>query len=129
MVSSQTSAQQGSRSNICGNGSSRSSNSNNGGAGHHSSRGRKKENSSKQPLYSPRRAGANSEEAAWDEQLLKQQQSSPSSKSPRASVLKDSLQYAQSSRSGEADAAHRVVYQQQKYKNSPKLRSESAKAR
>ena len=87
---------------------------------------------SKQPLHSPRVRGGGGgdtesrEEASWDEELLKK--ASPS-KSPRASVLKDSLKYTQSSKSGEGNSIQRVLYQQQKPKNSPQLRSESAKAR
>jgi hypothetical protein len=86
------------------------------------------------PLHSPRRTttGTDSEEVPWDEQLLQKatsassSSSSSTSKSPRASVLKDSLKYAQSSK--DSSTTTRVVYQQQK-PSTAQFRSESAKAR
>eukprot|EP00603_Paraphysomonas_imperforata_P015072 CAMPEP_0114457232 /NCGR_PEP_ID=MMETSP0104-20121206/4055_1 /TAXON_ID=37642 ORGANISM="Paraphysomonas imperforata, Strain PA2" /NCGR_SAMPLE_ID=MMETSP0104 /ASSEMBLY_ACC=CAM_ASM_000202 /LENGTH=1562 /DNA_ID=CAMNT_0001629769 /DNA_START=131 /DNA_END=4819 /DNA_ORIENTATION=+ len=67
------------------------------------------------------------EAVAWDEHLAQQMSSNSPSKSPRASVLKDSLKYVQSSNDNNASASPPRVEYQQKQQPRTAFRSESAK--
>ena len=86
-------------------------------------------NDSKSTHYLPRASEnqENGETSGWEEKVLENSSQSPS-RSPRASSLKETLKYTKSSKS-DSSTTPRVVYAQNKAKNMPQFRSESARTR